>query len=219
MFAFLGGLILASCLVGIILWNVLSNKKRQQQEEQNRHVREKNEDPEEITSRIEVSPIDDEDAGRDYVVEEESKKRQERADFIFDMVNLSTAMLTIIITILFLNTFTSLWLRGYIHGHGYVRLGYGLGEETRSLLSTSSPIINVKMNSITLIHIPFVHVQFYNAKMSDANQIEYKHGWRKFCATPLISESYYGRKRNYTGYWGRCMIDSDSDCTSTLKHE
>lgn len=56
--------------------------------------------------------------------------------------------------------------------------------------------------------------------MSDTNQIEYKNGWRKFCAAPIISQSYNGKKKsNYTGYWGRCTIDSNSDCTSTIKHE
>lgn len=144
LFAFLGGLVLAACLVGTIIWNALSKSKRKKQQQQQGHAAKEKKDPEETPSIV-VSPIDD-DTERDYVVEDESKKRQERADFIFDIVNLSTATLAIIMTILFLNTFTSLWLRGYIHGHGYVRLGYGLGEGTRSLLSTTSPIVNVKTN-------------------------------------------------------------------------
>lgn len=55
--------------------------------------------------------------------------------------------------------------------------------------------------------------------MSENNRIEYKHGWRKFCAAPIISQNYNGKKKNYTGYWGRCTIGSNSDCTSSLKHE
>lgn len=139
LFAFLGGFLMAAGLLSTIIWNVLSKKKKKQAIDKKKEDGEE-EDPQKLPT-IEVTPIDDERSDVE-VVETEAKKNQERADFIFDLVNLSTAMLTIIITVLFLNTFSSLWVRNYIHGKGYVRLGYGLGEGTRSLISPS-PIIGV----------------------------------------------------------------------------
>lgn len=139
LFAFLGGFAMASGLIGTILWNLLRIKKETSSKG-------KKDDPQELPT-IEVTPIDeapDEDSVVE-TVEEENRKRQRKADFIFDIVNLSTALLAIVFSVLFLNTFTSLWLEDYMHGNGYVRLGYGLGEGTLSMVPSSSPMIKVNI--------------------------------------------------------------------------
>ena len=138
LFAFFGGFVLALGLLGVIMCNVLSKRKRKNTKE---HKSGKEE--------IEVTPIDPDTYTADITTavsdtaEKKKKKQEEKADFIFDLINISTAMLTVIITVLFLNTFTSLWLRGVLHGRGAVRLSYGINEGTRALLSSSEPMINV----------------------------------------------------------------------------
>ena len=143
LFAFFGGFVLALGLLGVIMCNVLSKRKRKNTKE---HENSKEE--------IEITPIDPDTytTGTTAVSEaEEKKKWEEKADFIFDLINISTAMLTVIITVLFLNTFTSLWLRGVLHGRGAVRLSYGINEGTRAMVSSSEPMINVTPHTHTHI--------------------------------------------------------------------